>query len=70
MRPLLLTLGDYRNLNLSGARRLSYLVQLFPSSFSEKLCDQLLQHLRKMLDNLVQAQKGANITFLFPQHSY
>lgn len=60
MRPLLATLGDYRNLTLSGARRLSYLVQLFPSSFNEKLCEQLLQHLKKLLDNLIQAKKGIN----------
>lgn len=65
MRPLLSTLGDYRNLNLCGARRLSYLVQLFPPSFNEKLCEQLLQHLRKLLDNLVQAQKGNYLTYFF-----
>lgn len=60
MRPLLLTLGDYRNLKLSGAMRLSYLVQLFPDSFKETLCDQLLQFLRDLLDILLQAQKGTS----------
>lgn len=58
MRPLLSTLGDYRNINLSGARRLSYLVQLFPTSFNEKLCEQLLQHLQMLLETMMQTQKG------------
>uniref|UniRef100_A0A8D8TZY5 Transformation/transcription domain-associated protein n=1 Tax=Cacopsylla melanoneura TaxID=428564 RepID=A0A8D8TZY5_9HEMI len=56
MKPLLLTLGDYRNLNLVTARKLSYIVQPFPSSFSEKLCEQLLVNLKNLFENLV-AQK-------------
>lgn len=60
MRPLLLTLGDYRNLTLNGTKRLSYLTQLFPSMFNEKLCEQLLQHIKKMLDNSITANKGQN----------
>ncbi|XP_075234435.1 transcription-associated protein Nipped-A isoform X2 [Lycorma delicatula] len=60
MRPLLSELGDYRNLSLSSARCLSYLVQLFPSSFKEKLCKQLLQFLEKLLENMMQAQKGVS----------
>lgn len=58
MRPLLSTLGDYRNLNLIGSRRLSYLVQLFPTSFNEKLCEQLLQHLQNLLETMHTQQKG------------
>jgi hypothetical protein len=58
MRPLLMTLGDYRNLSLNGAKRLSYLTQLFPSSFNEKLCEQLLQHLKKLLEVAILAHKG------------
>jgi len=58
MRPLLMTLGDYRSLSLNGAKRLSYLTQLFPSSFNEKLCEQLLQHLKKLLEVAILAHKG------------
>ncbi len=42
MRPLLLMLGDYRTLNLNVIQRLSYLTQLFPNTFNEKFCEQLL----------------------------
>lgn len=64
MRPLLLTLGDYRNLTLNGTKRLSYLTQLFPSMFNEKLCEQLLQHIKKMLENSIAANKGQNFLTL------
>lgn len=60
MRPLLLTLGDYRNLTLNGTKRLSYLTRLFPSMFNEKLCEQLQQHICKMLENSIAANKGKN----------
>lgn len=60
MRPLLLTLGDYRNLTLNGTKRLSYLTQLFPCMFHEKLCEQLLQHICKMLELSITANKGKN----------
>ncbi|KAG8225079.1 hypothetical protein J437_LFUL000058 [Ladona fulva] len=55
MRPLLLTLADYRYFNLSGAKHLSYLTQLFPTTFNEKLCEHLLQHLKKLLDAAIVA---------------
>lgn len=42
MRSLLLNLGDYRNLNLNVIQRLSSLTQLFPHTFNEKLCEQLM----------------------------
>ncbi|KAK1124236.1 hypothetical protein K0M31_006611 [Melipona bicolor] len=58
MRPMLSTLGDHRNLSLNCVKRLSYLTQLFPSTFSTALCEQLLQHLKKLLENLIQAHKG------------
>nr|XP_018903777.1 PREDICTED: transformation/transcription domain-associated protein isoform X3 [Bemisia tabaci] len=57
LRPLLTTLSDVRSLHVSGARRLSYLVQLFPHSFNEKFCEQLLEHLHKLFNNLVQQQQ-------------
>lgn len=60
MRPLLLTLGDYRNLTLNGTKRLSYLTRLFPSMFNEKLCEQLLTHIHKMLENSVASNKESN----------
>ena len=42
MRPLLGMLGDYRNLTLNVIQRLTSLTQLFPNTFNEKLCEQLL----------------------------
>ena len=54
---MLLNLGDYRNLNLNLIQRLAYLAQLFSNVFSEKLCEQLLQHLKKWLDVAIVTQK-------------
>lgn len=59
MRQLLLNLGDYRNLNLNRIQRLAYLAQLFSNVFSEKLCEQLLQHLKKWLEVAIVTQKQA-----------
>lgn len=50
IRPLLLTLGDHRNLSLSATKRLSYFTQLFPQMFNEKLSEQILQHCQKILE--------------------
>jgi len=61
MRQLLLNLGDYRNLNLNLIQRLSYLAQLFSNVFSEKLCEQLLQHLKKWLEVAIVTQKQAAV---------
>lgn len=61
MRPLLLTLGDVKNLTLNGVKMLSYLTQLFPLEFNEKLCEQLMEILKQLLENLVQIQKGKNL---------
>ncbi|XP_071454988.1 transformation/transcription domain-associated protein [Hetaerina americana] len=58
MRPLLLTLADYRYFNLSGAKHLSYLTQLFPTTFNEKLCDNLLQHLKKLQEMAITAYRS------------
>ncbi|XP_058465654.1 transcription-associated protein 1 isoform X1 [Malaya genurostris] len=60
IRPLLMQLGDHRNLTLNGAKRLSYLTQLFPSMFNEKLCDSLLQIVKKLLESSIAANKGTN----------
>ena len=59
IRPMLMNLGDYRNLNLSLIQRLAYLAQLFSNVFSEKLCEQLLQHLKKWLEVAIVTQKQA-----------
>lgn len=50
MRPLLRTLEDNRTLSLTGIKRLSYLTLLFPSSFNELHCTQILIHLRTLLE--------------------
>ena len=42
LRPLLMMLGDYRNLNPGLLRRLTCMISLFPTSFNEKMCDSLL----------------------------
>nr|CAD7263930.1 unnamed protein product [Timema shepardi] len=57
MRPLLEKLEDHRNLTLNSAKRLSYLTQLFPTSFQEKLCDQLIQHIEKLVETTAQAHR-------------
>ncbi|XP_075538774.1 transcription-associated protein Nipped-A isoform X6 [Dermacentor variabilis] len=63
IRSLLMLLGDYRQLSLSVIQRLSYLTQLFPHTFNEKLCDQLLQHLGCWLDVAVRTpHRGPNST--------
>ena len=62
MRPMLQTLGDYRNLSISSLKRLSYLTELFPAIFNETLCNQLLQHLRHLLQSLIQAKNGVSRT--------
>lgn len=59
-RPLLLALGDHRNLTINIVKRLSYSTQLFPSMFNEKLCDQLLEIIKKMLQASIQANKAQN----------
>lgn len=60
LRPLLLALGDHRNLTISIVKRLSYLTQLFPSTFNEKLCETLLEIIKKMLQSSVAANKNQN----------
>lgn len=71
IRPLLLKLGDYRSLNLQLIQRLSHLMELFPASFNEKLCEQLLSHLRKWIDvvttGTTQAQQAAGKTNHTPE---
>lgn len=47
-----------KNLSLNSVKMLSYLTQLFPLVFNEKLCEQLLKILKQLLENLVAAYQG------------
>ncbi|XP_077513657.1 transcription-associated protein Nipped-A isoform X4 [Amblyomma americanum] len=77
IRSLLMLLGDFRQLSLSVIQRLSYLTQLFPHTFNEKLCDQLLQHLGCWLEvaartphrgpGATEVRQCAAIIAIFPQ---
>ncbi|XP_019648042.1 PREDICTED: transformation/transcription domain-associated protein-like [Branchiostoma belcheri] len=62
VRPLLMVLGDYRSLTLSVIKRLTNVTTLFPNVFNEKLCDQLMAHLKKWMDVAIIAQKGGQRT--------
>ncbi len=52
LRPLLMMLGDYRNLSPPLLSRLTYMIELFPTSFNEKMCNSLMSHLRSWIDVL------------------
>jgi len=54
MKKQLGDLGDYRNLTACGTRRLWYLVQLFPTSFSDMFCTHLMEIMKKMFEVLIQ----------------
>lgn len=70
VRPLLLLLGDYRSLSTNVILRLSHTTQLFPHVFNEKLCEQLLQHLRKWLEVVIVTFKtGGNRPVATPSSS-
>jgi hypothetical protein len=42
LRPLLMMLGDFRNLTPTLLLRLTHMIELFPTSFNEKMCNSLL----------------------------
>ncbi|XP_026839331.1 transcription-associated protein 1 isoform X2 [Drosophila erecta] len=65
MRPLLLKLGDHRNLSIPAIKRLSYFTQLFPQMFNEKLSEQILQHCSKIMEIFVGEFKSTspNVNF-------
>ncbi|KAH8256520.1 hypothetical protein KR032_001949, partial [Drosophila birchii] len=65
MRPLLLKLGDHRNLSIPAIKRLSYFTQLFPQMFNEKLSEQILQHCSKIIEIFVGDYKCANSSINF-----
>ncbi len=58
VRPLLLKLGDHRTLNLNVIQRIHSLTQLFPNAFNEKLCEQMLTHLKKWMEVSIAAQRS------------
>ncbi|XP_037947653.1 transcription-associated protein 1 isoform X2 [Teleopsis dalmanni] len=72
MRPLLLTLGDHRNLSLTTTKRLSYFTQLFPQMFNDKLSEQILQHCQKLLEITVSncIKKGGNFFSISKSDEY
>lgn len=55
-----MTLGNEKNLTLNGFKMLSYLTQLFPNVFNEKLCEQLLEILKELMENLSNSYKTAS----------
>lgn len=57
-------LGDHRSLSVPVIQQLSYLTLLFPKLFNEKLCEQLLSHLRKCLEEAEKKVKGSERTAL------
>lgn len=59
LRPLLMMLGDYRNLSPPLLSRLTYMIELFPTSFNEKMCNSLMTHLRSWIDVLQNASPGS-----------
>ncbi|XP_070134948.1 transcription-associated protein 1 isoform X3 [Drosophila bipectinata] len=60
LRPLLLKLGDHRNLSIPAIKRLSYFTQLFPQMFNEKLSEQIFQHCTKIIELFLGDYKSSN----------
>jgi len=60
IRPLLLMLGDYRSLNMSVLQKLTCFMELFPELFNEKLCEQLLAHLRRWMETAITTSNTQN----------
>jgi transformation/transcription domain-associated protein len=54
------SLGDYTSWTTNSIKRLSYYSLLFPKVFTEKTCDQLLDIVRKLLLNSINANKDQN----------
>ncbi|XP_064401908.1 transformation/transcription domain-associated protein-like isoform X2 [Halichondria panicea] len=66
LRPLLMMLGDYRNLNPTLLLRLTHMIELFPTSFNEKMCNSLMAHLRSWMEvvsstSQIPARKGDEV---------
>lgn len=53
MRPLLMMLGDYRSLTLNVVNRLTSVTRLFPNSFNDKFCDQMMVRSSQYEENTI-----------------
>uniref|UniRef100_A0A3Q2UJ62 Transformation/transcription domain-associated protein n=1 Tax=Fundulus heteroclitus TaxID=8078 RepID=A0A3Q2UJ62_FUNHE len=53
MRPLLMMLGDYRSLTLNVVNRLTSVTRLFPNSFNDKFCDQMMLQEMKICSAII-----------------
>jgi transformation/transcription domain-associated protein len=53
LRPLLMVLGDFRGLNVNTIKRLSHMTLLFPNVFNEKLCEQMINLLKKWTETAI-----------------
>jgi transformation/transcription domain-associated protein len=54
------TLSDYMNWTAASIKRLSYYCLLFPKNFPEKVCEQLFEILKKLLQTSISANKDQN----------
>ncbi|EPQ15807.1 Transformation/transcription domain-associated protein [Myotis brandtii] len=64
MRPLLMMLGDHRSLTLNVVNRLTSVTRLFPNSFNDKFCDQMMHILNPAF--LYSFEKGEGEQLLGP----
>lgn len=53
VRPLLTQVCQVQSVTLPVIQRLSYLTQLFPNTFHEKLCEQLSHHLKILMESAI-----------------
>lgn len=60
LRPLFSTLGDHRTMTLNNVKQLSYLTQLFPNMFTEKLSEQLLEIIKRLISYSITNNQGNN----------
>ncbi|CRK92144.1 CLUMA_CG005737, isoform A [Clunio marinus] len=54
------SLGDYMSWTLNSIKRLSFYSLLYPKVFTEKTCEQLLEIVKKLLQNSITANKDQN----------
>jgi transformation/transcription domain-associated protein len=54
------SLGDYMSWTTNSIKRLSFYSLLFPKVFTEKTCDQLIEIVKKLLQNSIIANKDLN----------
>ena len=67
IRPALLKLGDHCLITLQLVQHLSYLTLLFPKLFNERLCEQMLPHLWKCLEEAEKKIRGNERTATFTE---